>query len=381
MIKKVERAGGTSWQVYGRRNGRKVYIGTYASRKAAIAADEDHRATQRRVRAGELPADADNSRTVAEALGEWLAWVSTARPRSHVAYASRVKNHVAPTLGSVVLTKVTPVRLERLFTELAARLSRTTIEVTRSVLGAAWTWFERKGYVMRGASPVKLADLAAIPRPPARLVRWISDPRDVTRLLAACPESIRDLVAVLVGTGVRIDEALHLQWLDVDLTRRTIQVQRGRRGSPKSGRARQVEIFDAALPVLRAMKLVAGRNVLLWPSRRRTRTGGERVRDPSGVHRPFKAALRAAGLDPKLRVHDMRHTFAGLYLSAGGDIYRLSQLLGHASVKVTERTYAHLARRAFEGDRARVAFELPGEPAKVIQIRGRQPGYGAKRGS
>lgn len=380
MIKRVERAEGTRWQVYGRRGGRKVYVSTHASRREAIAADEDHRATQRRVRAGELPADADGKRTLGDALDAWLAWIAKARPRSHDAYASRIKNHVKPSLGNAVLTKVTPARLERLFSELAAELARTTIEVTRSVLGSAWKWFSKEGYVQRGTNPVKLADLSEIPRAPVQLVRWISDPRDVTRLLTACPIAIADLVAVLIGTGLRIDEALHLQWVDVDLERRTIQVSRGRRGSPKSGKARQVELFDAVLPVLRAMKLRAGRNILLWPSRHRTPTGDERVRDPSGVHRPFKAALIAAGLDPALRVHDMRHTFAGLYLTAGGDIYRLSQLLGHASVKVTEKTYAHLARRAFEVDRGRVVFALPGAPAEVIPLRGRQQGDKPKRG-
>lgn len=380
MIKQIERAEGRRWQVYGRRAGRKVYIGTYGTRREAIAADEDHRTTQRRVRAGELPAAADGKRTLGEALDEWLEWVLTAQPRSYGTYASRVKNHIKPTLADLVLTKVTPRILVELFAELATRVGRKTIETTRGALGAAWRWFVRKGYVERGLSPVRLADLSEIPIPPARLVRWISNPRDVTRLLAASAESIRDLVAVLIGTGLRIDEALHLEWTDIDLERRTIHVHRGRHGAPKSGRARVVEIFDSVLPVLRAMKLRSGTNVRLWPSVRRTATGGERVRSVSGVHLAFKAALRRAGLDSAFRIHDMRHTFAGLYLTAGGDIYRLSQLLGHASVRVTERVYAHLARRAFEADRGRVAFDLPGPSAKVIQLKGRQQGDSRKSG-
>ncbi len=41
--------------------------------------------------------------------------------------------------------------------------------------------------------------------------------------------------------------------------------------------------------------------------------------------------------------HDLRHTFASWYMMNGGDLYELAKLLGHASIKMTER-YAKLAR-------------------------------------
>jgi len=45
---------------------------------------------------------------------------------------------------------------------------------------------------------------------------------------------------------------------------------------------------------------------------------------------------------PLISPHVCRHTFATRYLQRGGDIYTLSRILGHASVSVTERHYAHL---------------------------------------
>jgi integrase len=48
----------------------------------------------------------------------------------------------------------------------------------------------------------------------------------ITALLAACGDNIRTLCAVLVGTGLRLDEALHLTWPDISLEHRTIAVQR-----------------------------------------------------------------------------------------------------------------------------------------------------------
>jgi integrase len=98
---------------------------------------------------------------------------------------------------------------------------------------------------------------------------WLQSAGEVQKLLGSCNDNIRTLVAVLVGTGMRLDEALHLMWVDIDLQYRVIHVHRGRRGAPKSGRMRHVPIFDSVLTVLREMKLAKGENTLLWPGAKR----------------------------------------------------------------------------------------------------------------
>jgi len=59
------------------------------------------------------------------------------------------------------------------------------------------------------------------------------------------------------------------------------------------------------------------------------------------VRRSFLAACRTAGLKD-FRIHDMRHTFAAWLVSDGVALTEVRDLLGHSTVKVTER-YAHLA--------------------------------------
>jgi integrase len=46
----------------------------------------------------------------------------------------------------------------------------------------------------------------------------------------------------------------------------------------------------------------------------------------------------------RITPHAMRHTFGTRWLQAGGDIYKLSKILGHSSVAVTEAHYAHLLK-------------------------------------
>lgn len=357
MIKPVDRADGRRFQVYGKRDGKKVYVGTFASRKEAIAADEDHRAQQRRIAAGELPPQHDEKRTLGAALEKWTAMLAETGSRSEVGYESRVRNHLIPAFGGVSLHELTKVDVARWRDKLSLEMAPNSVNACLGALSSAYTWFIDQRWVER--NPCQR--VKALVRP-AKVFPWLMSGELVTRLISHCLPSIRDIVAVLVGTGMRLDEALHLHWDDVDLEHRLIAVRRGRKGVPKSGKMRHIPIMDSVMPVLRAMRLARGGAVMLWPGRK-----PGKARAQNWIWRAFKKAVRAAKLDERMRVHDLRHSFASLFLLDGGDIFKLSKILGHSSVTITERTYAHLRPDAFEEDYGRVRFAMPGE-AKVVEL-------------
>ncbi|MCX5742983.1 MAG: site-specific integrase [Proteobacteria bacterium] len=191
----------------------------------------------------------------------------------------------------------------------------------------------------------------------------------MTRLLLACAGELRDMVAVALGTGLRFDELLHVQWSDVDLTRRLLTIHRGRQGTVKSGKLRHVPILDSVLHVLKERALRRAGAVLVFPGEK----GG--VRSKGAVYTIYKLALKRAQLDTRLRWHDLRHTFASHWMMDGGCIFRLAKILGHSSVAITEKVYAHLAPQAWEADYGRVAFHVPSEPAKIYELK-RNPSTG-----
>lgn len=370
MIKVHVAADGTkSFQVYGRARVReksvRVYVGSFASQKQAEAADEQHRVTQRAIKSGDLPAAVDHKRTLGDALDAWLRAIKD--QRSHDEYESRMRLYVRPTFDRTPLVKITKPKLIDLRSSLKEReepIGNATINTLFASLSAAYSYFIEQGWCSE--NPLKfIRDLEITERP----FLWLQSAGEVQKLLAACNENIRTLVAVLVGTGLRLDEALHLMWTDIDLQHRVIHVHRGRRGAPKSGRLRHVPIFDSVLTVLREMKLAKGNNTLLWPGAKLDKFDEQLPRNKTSVFRPFKAAVVRAGLPKKLRLHDLRHTFAGLFLASGGDIFKLSKILGHSSVAITQQVYAHLHPDAFAEDYSRVAFAMPERPGVIPRIR------------
>jgi integrase len=369
MIKVHAGTDGTkSFQVYGRARVRdksvRVYVGSFASKREAEAADEEHRVTQRGIRAGDLPPAVDHKRTLGDALDGWLRAIKD--QRSHDEYSDRMRLYVRPTFDRTPIVKITKAKLIDLRSELREReepLAPATINTLFASLSGAFNYFIEQGWC--SDNPTKfIKPLEVAERP----FLWLQSAGEVQKLLSACNDNIRTLVAVLVGTGMRLDEALHLMWTDVDLQHRVIHVHRGRRGAPKSGRLRHVPIFDSVLTVLREMKLAKGTNTLLWPGAKLDKFDERLPRNKTSVFRPFKAAVQRAGLSKKFRLHDLRHTFAGLFLASGGDIFKLSKILGHSSVAITQQVYAHLHPDAFAEDYSRVSFSMPDKARGVLQF-------------
>lgn len=338
-------------------NGKKKYVGLFGSKREAKEREQDAKVTERRIKRGELPAEMDTKRRLGDALDTWLAHLERSGARSHRAYGEFVKYQIRPKLGTAALASVTTKHVKRWRDDLKSDYAASSINSAIGCLSSAFAWFASEGWC--ASNPCHGVEQIEIPK---KTYNWIRTRGELERLLLACSDELRDIVAVAVGTGMRIDELLHLQWTDVDLGSRLVCVQRGRQGPTKGGEPRWVPILDSVLPVLQRRALRRGGHVLVFPSPQ------GRVRAKTPVTVAFKQALGRAGLDTKVRFHDLRHTAASWWVMAGGDIFRLSKLLGHKNVSITQKTYAHLAPEAWTQDYARITFHVPSEPAKVVEF-------------
>jgi integrase len=165
------------------------------------------------------------------------------------------------------------------------------------------------------------------------------------------------LFLLLARTGLRIGEALALQWGDIDFQGRFINVQRGiARGkieTPKNGKARRVDMSLQLTEALMALKQ-DGAGVVVPITRNLekrqneptdwifTNGNGGFVDVNNWRRRVFNKALKKAGLR-RIRIHDLRHSYASLLIQSGESLAYVRDQLGHHSIKVTVDIYGHLA--------------------------------------
>jgi integrase len=345
------------FQVYGRRDGKQVYVTTCDSKKEAQSAERRHMVLMEQIVAGEVPAEVDLHRTLKAAAEDWLESLKANGSRSHTAYTNSMRIYIWPALENVPVAKLTKAQVMTLRDDLARHKSAATVNGAITCLSSAFSDFVDRGWVpvnpVRGVKRVRAGE---------SVYTWISSREDITKLLVECPRGIRELAAWALGTGLRISELTSLRWADIDLERRLIAVHRGRQGTTKSGKVRHVPILNALLSLMREMALQRDGAELVFPGEP-DKDGSRRPRSLVGVRVPFKQAAKRAGLSTALRFHDLRHTFASHWVLDGGDIFRLSKILGHSSVVITQKTYAHLAPEAWSQDYHRVAFTLPSEDA------------------
>jgi hypothetical protein len=154
-------------------------------------------------------------------------------------------------------------------------------------------------------------------------------------------------------TGIRLGELLALQWGDVDVTGRFLEVRRnlvaGRLTSTKNTNRRRVDMSLKLTETLRelhrarkAASLKAGKPVPQWVfiNSDGTALDGDNVR-----HRVFYRLLESAKLR-EIRFHDLRHTFASLLIQNGAPLTYVKEQMGHSSIQVTVDVYGHLVPSA-----------------------------------
>lgn len=188
------------------------------------------------------------------------------------------------------------------------------------------------------ATAVRWKELAELPpveflKAPPPETKVLSE-GDAERLLAACPpEPWRALVLTVLGTGLRFNELIALEWDAVDLERGALQVLRGEvHGdvrAPKNNRFRGIPLTSELAALFRALPKTHAR-VFTYQGRSIKYTT---------AYRHLSRACARAGI-PHTSWHPMRHTFATDLYAKGAYLKSIQDLLGHSTITMTMR-YTH----------------------------------------
>lgn len=327
-----------------------------------------------------LPLDDRGALTLAELATEWLA----RRERTHRAAGDdrrRWEKHLRPLLGSMKPNEVTQADVREVVERALGRgLAPGTVGVCVRVLSAFYSDLVERG--LARTNPCR-----GLPGATRRLFKVHHNPEDtpfvekledVRRIYLALPEPVNVAFALGAMAGLRSGEVLALRWESVDLAHRRIEVRAsadkdsGEERAPKSGRKRFVPIMDGLLPVLTEWKLkTGGRGLLVPPAVETCRGKPSKHLSRQSLWDGLRGALKdlgfpreawTPGTDKTLTWYRAtRHTFASQWVLANGSMAKLSKLLGHKSVVITERHYVHLRRDAYtDADRATIPLDLRG---------------------
>jgi integrase len=296
-------------------------------------------------------------------------------PSTIKGYNEAYRMRVAPTLGALPLEAVTREQVEVWLAELVSTTSAhatwKAVKSLRAILKAGVEW---------GHIDTNPAARLQLPKREVEVVQAerVLDEDQYERLIATASRNLRieTMLRMAGEVGLRRGEIMGLRWGDLDLGARRVTVSRTvwqarGRGSrqiisrPKGGRTRRV-----SMPATLAEKLGEWRDATV------AKTGQEAVADdayvwpgrggkPIGDGTPRQALQRMeedAGLvdaegKPLVTFHGLRHTCGSIMLAAGVPIISVSRQLGHASVAVTDRVYAHLVDRDRQLDEAVSVFD------------------------
>lgn len=147
-----------------------------------------------------------------------------------------------------------------------------------------------------------------------------------------CEEDFRGIVTGALFTGGRYGSLRMLRANDVDFESRTAVFR-----VTKSGKRQSVKLTIQACKFLRDQTEGKSRTDYVF-----VKNSGKRWRPSDQARRIADACARAA-IRPPITFHELRDTFASHLVMGGVPILTVSQLLGHADVRVTQKHYAHLA--------------------------------------
>jgi integrase len=318
--------------------------------------------------------------TLDEFSKRYLAEVSDTHKKASTAEQDRrmLRVHILPRLGSRKIAEIDRGDVSRLHSEMKA----TPVMANRviALLSHMLTYGTDKGERAEGPNPCKkvkkypeqnrerflsseeLGRLgAAILEAETVGIPWEPNPNKKTKhapktnRLTFIGQHAAAAIRLLLFTGSRLREILHLKWENIDFERGLLHL-----ADSKTGK-KTIVLNAPALAVLADLPRM-GPYVIV---------GDDLEKPRADLKRPWELVRKRAGLGP-VRIHDIRHTFASFGAGASLGLPIVGKLLGHSQPSTTAR-YAHLdadpVRRASNTIGGQIAAAMAGNPsAEIVPI-------------
>jgi integrase len=315
----------------------------------------------------------DSKITMAAYADRWLGQIAaTVKPRTYESYSKTLGLHILPMFGAMkvrllhrgqiraLLTrklaegKVRTLTEGGLIREVRGPLARNSVRIIHAALRVMLNAAIEDGLLVANPADKLGRSLRLAVSPNVRQEEIKAFTREQVSSFLATSAALKGserryhpFFLLLARTGMRMGEALALQWNDIDFRGRQIRIVRafsvGRIETPKSGHGRTVDVSDQLAGALLRLQVERKAEVLRqgWPEIPLWVFCNEAGMplDGSRIRKTFAKILEAAGLPPHFTPHCLRHTYASLLLQQRESPVYVQRQLGHASIKLTVDTY------------------------------------------
>ena len=304
-------------------------------------------------------------RSVSDVLDEWVKQnIDTWAPSSSRDQQSRVKSLKKDQIARLPLARLTVADIERWHTRLRkAGMADAGIKNQHGVLRAALSQAMRWGWV--SSNVASLARLRST-KTQQRTVMTVDDVRAVMTAAASIDAAAELAFRIAAVAGARRAELASLRWTDdhhgqllidsaIEITKRGDGAPELREAATKTANVRTVTLDADTVEMIDKLR------------RARSAYGpwmcglGPELVSPDRISWWWKRARQMSGLDPKWRLHDLRHWSATVAIGQGHDVRTVAGRLGHANPAMTLRVYAHAFAAADQAVAAGLGNILKGD--------------------
>ena len=269
------------------------------------------------------------------------------RPSTYRCYQSAANLWIVPNFAGYRLMDMRHDIVQQYVNNLCeGMLSYSSVMKVFNLLKGALNQAQLNGMIV--ANP---AENAVLPKKGAKRPMRVLTPEEQHRFIEVAQKMhFGECFTLILGTGIRIGEAISLTWDDVDLDNGTISINKTVTsvdtgtgyvygvGPPKTKAGyRQIPLLDCLVSMLKRKKQAQQPNAekLLFPG------PDGKLCHAINARWWFTKITRQAGITG-VGQHTLRHTFATRGLENGIDLKIMQELLGHSSIRMTADTYTHV---------------------------------------
>lgn len=317
-------------------------------------------------------------RTLQVEMQEWMETVKKPemKPTTYDRLESTIKCHITDQIGQYYLDEITDAVIKmEVFDQI--RLGSSSVRKVYDALNGFFKYMVRKKMIpfnpmadMKAPTSNSFVDAKNAPLVDEKDEVCPLTIDEMKRLKEACLDVCTSTgerrykngsaYLLIMNTGLRMGEALALQWTDVDWDHKTISVTKNLamvrdrenatetrkhkliiQNTPKTAKSRRTIPLNkealAALEDLKTLTKTDKTNFIIH-------TALNAPMAPRNFDRGFTYIYQRAGFETT-GVHALRHTYATRLFEKGVDIKVISELLGHSSVQITYRVYVHVIER------------------------------------